>query len=386
MSQPHYPEQIFLDILREDSNRDEINQKIHYFNKNNWQTLTDFSIKNGLFPAFYIRLSRLNLENIPSEFLSKLKNLYIFNLKTNIILERDLFKILSIFRESNIAVIPLKGPFLARYLYQDLALRQTSCDLDLLVPQEKLQDAEDILQTIGYYTDDKRRTGYHKFCREIPFFKKNSELQNFYIDLHWDIRDRFIRTHNSDFWLNAKEINIDGYPILVPSCEDLLLYIALISIYDYSFVQIKYLYDLHRLISRFGEKINWQFCLKKAKQFSLDAALFFALKLSQDFFHTDLPKGLLNAIKPDFIKENLLKLWINKTNVLRFGTKFASSFTWHNFVSRYLFSADFFDCIRMICQKIFKPMEEVMWIYNQPLSKVSYSLYIKRLLKPISNL
>ena len=378
-------EQILLCIIQEDSNTNKINKKIQDFNDSNWLALYELATKSGLSFVFYSRLLSLKLKNIPSEFLSKLKNLYLLNLKRNILLEQELFIILSYLQGLNIAVIALKGPLLARYLYNDLALRQASCDLDLLVKYENIEETEQKLQKIGYsfpLGKGGQADFFHRFRKQITLQKHREGLNDIILDLHWDFRDRFINTHLEEFWFNAAYINLDGHRILAPSEEDLLLYLTLNAISDFDFVQIKYLYDIHQLITTRANNINWNILVSKARQISLGAVIFVTLRLCRDLFNTDIPQKILGSRK-SVIRDNLIKLWINKKNILRFREKIASGYIWRHFVSSYILSKNIFACMRIIYNKIFLPMDEVMYFYEQPLSKAPYSLYIKRLLKPI---
>lgn len=168
--------------------------------------------------------------------------------------------------------------------------------------------------------------------------KKNEMLENIDLDLHWDFRDRFAKTNIKDFWMNAKEVDLGGDRILQPSREELILYLALTAITNSDFVDLRYIYDIHRLISEFAEGINWGAVVSKSRQAGLDKALFFVLDLSADLFGTAIAKEVLGAVKPPYIKEKLLKLWVNKTNVLTSKQKIASSVIWRYFVNTFLYS------------------------------------------------
>ena len=60
-----------------------------------------------------------------------------------------LIGILRLFHRAGISAMVLKGPLLSLDLYEDAALRQ-SRDLDLLVPQEHIRDAEKLLEQTGW--------------------------------------------------------------------------------------------------------------------------------------------------------------------------------------------------------------------------------------------
>jgi hypothetical protein len=186
-------EQVFLNTLQENGNRDKINTTIQQFNDTDWEKLFELVTKHGLFPIFYTRLLSLKLEGIPPEFLSRLKKAFLLNLKRSLLLEKELLEILPHFKDLNIPVMPIKGPTLARYLYTDLALRQASCDLDLLVRQEKIKDTEYLFEKIGYHSCNKDKTGFLRFiklkyARQLHFSKKVNGLGGLILDLHWDIR------------------------------------------------------------------------------------------------------------------------------------------------------------------------------------------------------
>ena len=386
-------EKVFLLLLQENTDKEGINKKIRYFKDKDWQALSDFVLRSDLFPLFHNRLLSLESENIPHNFMFELKTKYLLNLRRNIMLEKELFNITGNFRKNNISIVPLKGPALAEFLYGDLSLRQTSCDLDLLVRGEQLEEAEYALKKIGFVPsakseDASRRNFNLKYYRELGFIKDSNGLL---VELHIDLRQLFTFAPLEDFWNNSKELDLNGNKILMPSGECLLVYLSLVAMSINEFVELRYLYDIHTLMSKFRKELGLQELQSKLKDARYGAAVFFALRLSCGFFGTNIPADFLKKISPNWIKLFLLKLWINKGNVLRrrknAGHSWYYFFTaWHYFVSSYLYSKGIFDCIRIIYRKIFLPVDEIAGYYKQPLPKIAYFLYIKRLLKPITRL
>lgn len=338
-------EQVFLYTLQEDGNREEIHKRIQQFNDNDWQILYELVTKNGLFPIFYTKFSSLKLENLPTEFLSKLKNLYFLNLKRNILLEQELFKILAYFQELNTPVIPIKGPILARYLYNDLALRQTPGDLDLLVRYEGLDGVREELTKLNYFfcgIEPKRDflfpIGLSKQVEQIMFSKCIDETLNINLDLHWCIRGFYIINDIQRLWQEARPFDLDGQKILMLSNEDTLIYLTIISISILEFVQLKYIYDIHRLVTAFKEELDWDKLLCKAKNLNLENCLYFPLKLSTILFLTDVPKAFLSNIEPDWIPRRLIGLYINEKSTLEIKQKVHSAFFLRYLLGRYLYS------------------------------------------------
>jgi hypothetical protein len=390
-------EQVFIYILREDNNRDEINKRIQQFDEDDWRGLFELVTKHGLFPVFYNRLLSLKLENTPPEFLFRLKNAFLLNLQRNILLERELSRILIYFKELNIPAIPLKGPILARYLYNDLGLRQAPCDLDILVRSEQFEAAEDALSKINYIPcNNGRDTLFQrnlklKYARQLSFSCNLVDGTGVLVELHVDLRGLFVYFPLEYFWRNLKEFDLDGNKILMPTNETLLIYLSLVSMTLSEFIELRYLYDIYRLILKFKSELDWLKITESIKNTRHKTAVFFSLTLSQYFFYFAIPKDFLRIIKPNIIKRFLLRIWINKNNVLYKRTNRDYSWycfftAWHYFVTSYLYSKSILDCIKIIRSKIFLPMNEMVGRYSQPLSNASRSLYIKRLLKPISRL
>ncbi len=375
-------EKVFLSVLQEDGNREIINKDIRRFNISDWAILYEVITKNGLFPIFYTRLLTLKLENIPQQFLSNLKDLYVANLKRNITLQRELFKILAALRESGITVMPLKGPILARYLYRDLALRRTSCDLDLLVKEEQFEPSRQALEKEGYgLTNKDSEASYRfnlKYYRQLKFNKKISDEQDLCLELHWDVRDLFSYTALESFWQDTRELELEGNKVLAPSDENLLIYLSLVSMTVTEFTELRYLYDIYTLIAKYKDALDWRLIAARLKHARSKDAVYFSLKLAQEFFHFDIPKAFMDEIRPNIIKTLILKIWINKGSVLHKKAD-AGSHSWYWFFSTwrylatsYLYSRNVIECVRIICRKIFLPANEVR------------GAYIKRLLKPFS--
>jgi hypothetical protein len=374
----------FFSVLN-NSNPDILYRKIAQLDRQGWQELNTLVKENGLFPVFYKQISGINL---PSDLKSSLKIQYYLRLKRNLILERETWNLLKQFKQSNILVVPLKGPILAKLLYGDVGLRQVPCDLDLLVHYSQLEKAEEVLLRMGYSLrlDFASLESQHKFRRHVSFTRSSEKSGVIFIDLHWDFRDRFTPTHIKDFWLNVKETNLDGHPVMLPSKEDLLLFLALTIISDFDFVEIRYVFDLHSLITNFRNDIDWATLEAKAKKFGLKTVSFFSLKLAKNLFHTDIPQYFLYGIRPGLIKRCVSRIWINQASVLSHRREIAASYMWRYFASSYILSDSFSGFLRNACKKIFLPASEVMGSCEHLAERVSYPIYIKRLLKPVYRL
>ncbi|MGA7683597.1 MAG: nucleotidyltransferase family protein [Terriglobales bacterium] len=86
---------------------------------------------------------------LPTEMRQSLAARYAANLRRNLWFAAELLRITKHFAESNLRMIPYKGPVLAQSAYGDLALRGFS-DLDLLISPADFPRAKQALAEIGY--------------------------------------------------------------------------------------------------------------------------------------------------------------------------------------------------------------------------------------------
>lgn len=373
---------ILLRILREENNN---SANFKEMSSDQWQDLVILAGKLDLVPILYTRLVNLRFIGFPSILLLRLQQAYLHNLKKSLLLEQKLIEILTYFKKKNIPVISLKGPVLTRLIYQNLTLRQASVDLDLLVPVDRVIEAEKRLADMGYFlcSSAEKTKFLHSHLKMVNLKKKDSEL---IIDLHWDFRDRFTRTHLNDFWQGAQNFDFEEYRALVPSLEDLLLHLVLVTMSAFNFVKLKYLFDMHCLIEKNSNRINWILVSQKAKIIGAQTAFYFNLRLLQELLDTRIPMEVIAAVRPGFFKERLLRFWINGKNVLELQPKIANSILWRKFTSSYLYSNNILEFIVTILKKIFVPLEEIS-VRNEglPLWQL-YWKYVRRLLKPFLSL
>ena len=390
-------EDVFLEVLGQNRNKGTIKKKIRDFKKDDWEELVELAIRNYLVAALYRRLSLLQLEEIPTNILYRLKTLFLLNLKRNTILEKEALRLISsCFKKGNIAAVPLKGPLLGRYLYDDLAVRQVASDLDFLVPREKLKEATEALERNGCLPSfDKNNTSVLKFYltyyRQLVFKKEIKKGLSLKIELHFDLGDEFTYAPLDDFWPSLTEVTLGTNNVWMPSKENLLIYLSLQAISINEFIELRYLYDIHSLASKFKNELNWGEIASKIRDDRYKGFMFFALTLSQKCFHTEIPSDFLRKIKPDIFKIFFLKTLINRKNILCKRNDSSYSwyyfFTlWHYFATSYLYSRDVIDCLRISYRKIFLPLDMLAVCYSKPQIKVTYFFYLKRLLKPLTNL
>jgi len=375
-------ENTFLCFLQDNSSVQEIEKNIQNFVPLDWHNLYELAMRKGLYPVLYSRI--LNYPGIPTDFILKLKNIFLANMKINIGAYRRALEVLGFLKENRISVVPLKGPISALYLYGDLALRRNSCDLDLLVKKEDFEQSRNLLEAMGYGSSKNKQKLRLKYERQLCFAKGDAHGKPLLLDLHYDLHGLFTYAKAEDFWRGTRDIDFDGNKILMPSNEDLIIYLSLVCMTITEFIELRYVYDIRTLINKFYNQIAWNDLAHRLNNHRHKHCVFFALKLAKELFAAEIPRDFMDRIKPNIFKSIILQAWINKQNVLRnwdyAGSRWYLFFMpWHYFISSYLYSRNIFDCIKIVFAKIFMPVDDIAAIYNL---KPSYFLYAKRLFRP----
>jgi len=329
-----------------------------------WQSLVDYSIKKRLFPQFFFQLQRQK-SVIPQNIFSSCESLYLTNLRANLIQEKELVSILFHFKEKKIPVIVLKGLLFARIIYDDLANRQVATDFDLLVHPEHFPLAKEILMTAGYVCqaqnqDEAQSVSNLKYYGQVGFWRKSDEGNTFCIDLHQELRGVFAYPQLLDLWQDVEELDFPGIKVIVPSTENLFIYLCLLAMSLQAFPELRYFYDIHSFIGKYRHQLNWEKLAQKLVGFRHDACVYFALELSRDLFGTDVPKDYRKELRPGLFKRRFVSIWLNKENIMFLENKKRQYYftkTWHIFATSCLYSKGFFDCLNIILRKIFLPME-----------------------------
>ena len=161
----------------------------------------------------------------------------------------ELLRVLARLDAASIPALPLKGPALALLLHDDLSVRRFQ-DLDVLVPEERVDDALRVLRAIGY----RAPPNGPGLGREIHLMH---EARKLVVDLHWNVVDRRMPFALDVAAIWAERRLILGQATLpVPPPEWLVVASCLYLIKEHPRPGLLYLVDLQRLLARFPD-LGW---------------------------------------------------------------------------------------------------------------------------------
>jgi hypothetical protein len=119
-----------------------------------WPLLLETAGRHGLIPLLYRHLGKPGTDAVPPSVVERLRNHFYLNARHNALLTEELNRLVSVFDEQGVAVIPFKGPALAEELYGDIGCREIY-DLDVLVKREDVLRAMDLMASLGYTAQSK---------------------------------------------------------------------------------------------------------------------------------------------------------------------------------------------------------------------------------------
>jgi hypothetical protein len=119
-------------------------------------------------------------------------------------------------------------------------------------------------------------------------------------------------------------------------------------------VQLRYLYDIHRLVTACQKELDWDKLLYKAKDYNLSTCLYFPLVLSRSLFTTKIPDNFLKNIAPRRVSEKLINLWIDKEQLFLHPDGIKFNLVARLILCRYLYSRNWGDFLNKIFYRLLK--------------------------------
>ncbi len=227
--------------------------------KFDWTYLIEKARIHAIRPLLYDLLRLACPEIVPSDVMEGLAMHFQANARRNLFLTGELFKILNLFEENSILAVPYKGPVLAHLAYGNMALREFG-DLDLLVKEQDVCRASELLRTIGYSTDEREfgafaTAAHRKYHTEDTFISKDGRVE---LDLHWSVtRAEFSFPFGTDaLWERLVDVPFAGQTVKSFCPEDML---CVLSAHNgkHGWERLSWIADIKGLLKTFPD-MNFQ--------------------------------------------------------------------------------------------------------------------------------
>src|SRR5215213_4735975 len=256
--------------------------------KIDWEYLFLLARRHAVVPLLYIQLARHASDLVPHEILRQLKKHYLENAARNTVLTAELCRLIAVFAGSGIEAIPYKGPVLALFAYDDLALRRF-VDLDVIVKKQDVQRARDLLLADNYNLSKSLSESQQELLlrtqHNLQFAKDNRRL---IVELHWEVAPHlFASTAQGDaLWQNLIDFDLNGTTVKTFSADDLLFSLCVHGS-RHLWERLGWICDVAELISR--RSLDWSALLERATKADSERMFLLGLHLAEKLLDAPLP-------------------------------------------------------------------------------------------------
>jgi hypothetical protein len=248
-----------------------------------WYCLTRAALQHRVFLFVYDNLRHLGPGCVPNAILAAFENFHYANGHRNSALIEKLVEVIDLLNAHGIRVIPYKGPLLAITAYGNVALRQASADLDILVHHRDFVRAKDLLLSQGFqqWMQTECKSHLHR------------PVDNLEIDVHHAIvpRSYGFSLDFEEIWGRRRCLVLPGTSLPYFSQEDLLMMLCLDltkDIAERNFVPLIKLCDIAKLLE-VQHEMDWDWLLNHAQHIGAQSPLSLGLCTVGHLFDISVP-------------------------------------------------------------------------------------------------
>lgn len=257
-----------------------------------WKYLVRQCQEHSVLPLFIHNLGLHFRDLVPGPVLSSLTSAAFLCQQRNLALIRELLRILTLFENGGIDAIPFKGPVLAVIAYGNAAFR-TFADLDILVKEEDLSRARDLLIADGYHCElcftPEEEVNYRRTECAIQFM---NEGRHSVVELHWRLTERYlsIQLPIEDLWRRSRSTTIWRRTIRTLAPEDLVLYLCIHGS-KHRWERLEWLCSLVDAVQS-DPGLDWTAVADRAGSWGVERMLRVAALLARDLIEASLSEDL----------------------------------------------------------------------------------------------
>jgi hypothetical protein len=233
---------------------------------------------------------------IPSPFLDSLRAHRRAHLFSNLAMTAELFRVLALFRQSEIECVVVKGPVLSLRAFGEPAVRQY-VDLDLLLRQKDIPRAAEILVDADYNSRipaEVIRSG--KIPGEYRFRGQSAEM---ILELHTECTLRYfpLPLPIEKYFQSKTSLSLDGRSVPALSAEHEFI---LISVHGatHFWERLMWICDVAAMVHNHPE-LDWNLIRRSAAEAGAERMVRVALLLAQRSLGVPIPKEMKNEVQRD---------------------------------------------------------------------------------------
>lgn len=263
-----------------------------------WPALIDLALDHGVGGMLLWSLRRAGWSNHPDSLLQPLVEWARASSRRTLLFEKACRGISAGFDKAEIPYIYLKGLVLGYKYYPEPHLRP-SADIDILIPDTRLQAAREILQRQGFKAAEIDFFELGKFTDAARHHESFlDQAHRVKIELHFRLLVPSVYyqlgAEDADwFWSQVDDLFIAGNTFRAFKPEANLLYLSAHMMLQHQGepLDLMHLLDMHLLISQ--STLDWGLVTKRAVELQWTYALEWSLALLPGLFGTNIPGEIL---------------------------------------------------------------------------------------------
>lgn len=268
-----------------------------------WTNFLQMAEYHGVEPLVYANLSKIAPDLVPAEALIRLRKKVQVGCLLNRMLAQELVKLCDEFTVRGVSVIPIKGATLATVAYGDLGLRDFT-DLDLLVPESSVVEAQAVLSTLGYEPrsvvaaqSEKHDDGPHQV-----FVKRHTLCR---VDLQWVMAHPHFafQLDRPEFWARRVSIAFENRTVPGLTPEDLLIVLCVHGS-KHAWEHLKWVCDVAELLRRYPN-MDWTSVMSSSSAWGCQRLVMMGLSIAHRLLDAPLPDEVLARLEGEIEIEGL---------------------------------------------------------------------------------
>ncbi len=270
-----------------------------------WEAIMRLSRQHAVRPMLYRHLKTLGPQVMPQAVWDDVERQFHRHVRRNLVMTKELVRLLNLFEAQGIPAIPYKGPALATAVYGDVAWRQFG-DLDILVKRRDVLTVKALLLDQGYQPEFALTPSQERaYLRSSCEYNFRDRTKGIHLEIHWRIVRPYL-TYSLDtdrLWDQLEPVHVAGHVMQSLGLEDLLL---ILSIHGskHQWERLGWIGDVAQLLCHRRE-LQWDVLMARAKQLGAVRSLGLGLFLAHDLLGAMLPTAIRQWIEADSMVKSL---------------------------------------------------------------------------------
>lgn len=267
--------------------------------KVDWNQLLALARCNHLVPLLRFHLQQ-HATQVPSHVAAQMEQAARPALQHNLLLTRELIRILVDCERNGIAVYPYKGPALAYPAYRGVSLREFE-DIDLLLETRDFPAIKTLLSSsLGYSPatnlDAIQERMYLRSASDATFVNAGLRVQ---VDVHWRILPDYFsgKSQLAVLLRQTSQVDIAGQKFAAMSPEATLVALSAHG-FKHAWNRLSWVCDISQWLAAFPD-LQWPEASKMAEELGWRRMLLLGVGLAQTLLGAELPPEASEAVAQD---------------------------------------------------------------------------------------